>query len=528
MGKLIFASLLTLGVLLSLVFGLVMAVMLYTDAINIWLAIGLTVVVNFVLWLIGPYISDFTNRIFYKVEFLSEAQVTKQYPSVAKVIKQVSSEYKFPFPKFGVIADKNPTAFTYGSGRFNSRIVVTEGLFHFLNAKEQQAVVAHELGHIVNRDFIVMMVASTLVQIMYEIYAVLIRAKGKRAGNARIIAFAAYIFYIAGIYLLLYLSRTREYLADAFSAKLTDPQSLSDALIKVAYGIVAADDDDRSKRLLASTRHLGIMDVQNAKHYGITSYITHADPKVLAEVMVFDRVNPWAKIAELNSTHPLTGNRIDHLSDLSKDLGKKFSFDIDGAIARMKIDYGRLYGSFALGFFVSQLPFLFAVAAFLFLPLPWVPAAIGLGMLLQLPYRYPFSAPQSTTVIEQMRNPYASPVRGKPVQLSGKVIGRGVPGYIFGEDMMYQDATGLVFLNYTSALGFIGNFFFALKKLKTLFEVPSQVTGWFFRGLGSMIMLSKLEAKKETIRSYPILWNVVVPLLLIAVSIVLGLQIIQF
>jgi Zn-dependent protease with chaperone function len=524
MGKLIFASLLTLGVLLSLVFGLVMAAMIFTDAINIWLALGLTVAVNFVLWLIGPYISDFTNRIFYKVEFLSEAQVTKQYPKVAEVIKQVSSDYKFPFPKFGVIADKNPTAFTYGSGRFNSRIVVTEGLFHFLSAKEQQAVIAHELGHIVNRDFIVMMVASTLVQIMYEIYAVLIRARGKKAGYAKIIALAAYVFYIVGIYLLLYLSRTREYLADTFSAQITDPQTLSDALIKVAYGIVAADDDDRSKRLLASTRQLGIMDVQNAKHYGIMSYITNADPKALAEVMVFDRVNPWAKIAELSSTHPLTGNRIDHLSDLSKELGKKFSFDVDGAIARMKIDKGRLYGSFALGFLVSQLPLLFAIASFLFLPLTWVPAAIGLGMLLQLPYRYPFSASHSTTVIEQMRDPYASPARGKPLQLSGKVIGRGVPGYIFGEDMMYQDSTGLVFLNYTSALGFIGNFFFALKKLKTLFEVPSQVSGWFFRGLGSMIMLKKLETKQETIKSYPILWNVIVPLILIVVSIVLAMQ----
>ncbi|HSS95960.1 MAG TPA: hypothetical protein VLK33_02960, partial [Terriglobales bacterium] len=165
---------------------------------------------------------------------------------------------------------------------------------------------------------------------------------------------------------------------------------------------------------------------------------------------------------------------------------------------------------------------------FLFLPLASVPAAIGIGLLLRVPYRYSFSSPQKTTVIEQMRDPYASPVRGKAIQLEGKVIGRGVPGYIFGEDMMYQDPTGLIFLNYTSLFSFIGNLFFALKKIKTLFEAPSTASGWFFRGLGSSVVLSKLETKKETVKSYPLVWSAIFPVILIAVSIVLGLQLINF
>ncbi|HLF87462.1 MAG TPA: M48 family metalloprotease [Anaerolineales bacterium] len=523
MGRLIFSSLFTLAVLMSLVFGVVMAVMLFTDTINIWLAIGLTIIFNVIAWLVGPFFTDWLNRVFYKTKFISPEDLAKEHPEISEIIQKVSSEYNFHFPKFGVIADKNPTAFTYGSGRFNARIVVTEGLFHFLSAKEAQAVVAHELGHIVNRDFIVMMVASTLVQILFELYAVLIRAQGKRSGNLKIIALVSYGLYVFGIYLLLFLSRTREYLADAFSARYTSPQTLSDALIKVAYGIVAAGDDDSSKRLLASTRHLGIVDVVNAKYYGVTSYVAQNDSKVLAEVMVFDRVSPWAKIAELNSTHPLTGKRIGHLGDLAKEMGKKFSFDIDGAVERMKIDRSRLYADFALGFLVSLLPWILGLGVFLFVSIPGTLAAFGIGMLLQLAYRYPFGTPQPTTVLEEMRNPYASPARGKPVELSGKVIGRGVPGYIFGEDMMYQDKTGLIFLNYTSALGFLGNWFFALKKLKTLFEVPSTVKGWFFRGIGSMIMLRTLTTEKEKIRSYPILWSLLIPLILVALSVLLAL-----
>lgn len=326
------------------------------------------------------------------------------------------------------------------------------------------------------------------------------------------------MLYIIGIYLLYYLSRTREYLADAFSATITPPQDLSNALIKIAYGIVMAEDDDKAKRLLQSTRHLGIIDVKNAKHIGVASYITNADPNVLSEVMVFDKVNPWAKLAELNSTHPLIGNRIDHLSDISKVQGQPFSFDIDAAIARMGIDKSKLYESFALGLLVVFLPYILALCSLFFLPIALLPGTFALGLLLQLPYKFPAGTPLETTVLEQMINPYASPVRGKPVSFTGQVIGRGFPGFIFGEDMMYQDSTGLIFLNYSSAFGFIGNVFFALKKIKTLFSAPSRAAGWFYRGIGSMVSLKYIQTDQSKVRSHPILWTFLLPLIFIGIS----------
>ena len=518
MARLFFVSICTLGVLSSFVFGIVLSVLIFTNSVNIGFAIGVTIAVNILFWLVGPAFSDLLNRWFYKVTFLSKEEVMLRYPDIGQIIEHVSTQYAFAFPKIGIIPDKNPTAFTYGSARYNARIVLTEGIFHFLSPQEQRAVVAHELGHIVNRDFIVMMIASTLVQILYEIYAVLIRDKGKKSGLTKLIALASYVLYIIGVYILYYLSRTREYLADAFSATVTPPQDLSNALIKIAYGIVMAEDDDKAKRLLQSTRHLGIIDVKHAKHVGVTSYISHADPNILSEVMVFDKVNPWATLVELNSTHPLTGNRIAYLSDISKAQGKPFPFDIDAAIVRMNIDTTKLYDGFSLGLLVVVLPYLLALCSLPFLPLAFVPAAFALGLLLQLPYMFPGGAPQETTVLEQMRDPYASPVRGKPVTFTGQVIGRGSPGFIFGEDMMYQDKTGLVFLDYTSLFGFIGNLFFALKKIKTLFNVPSRASGWFYRGIGSMVLLRRVEANETRAQSYPVLWASVFPLILIALS----------
>ncbi len=146
-----------------------------------------------------------------------------------------------------------------GSIRSNSRIVVTEGIFAFLNEGERAAVYAHELGHIRNNDFIVMTIASTLLQVVYEIYYFskeMSKKRGGKKGNPfAMIALVAYIFYVVGNYTLLYLSRIREYFADAFSAEHTDPNHLAEALVKIALGILATPENNR---LVESTRHIGI------------------------------------------------------------------------------------------------------------------------------------------------------------------------------------------------------------------------------------------------------------------------------
>lgn len=525
MGKLFFASTVTLGLLFSFVFSMVILALLVVDAVSLGVAIALTVAINILLWLIGPWFTDFINRWLYKVQFLKKEEFETAHPAVAALIDRIAKEHKFKFPRIGIIPDKNPTAFTYGSGRYNCRIILTEGIFHFLNDDEACAVVAHEMGHIVNRDFIVMMVASTLIQILYEIYAWLIRINSgnkdnKAASAAKLIAIISYILYWIGVYLLLYLSRTREYLADTFSSKHVESRFLADALIKIAYGIVTADDSDSAKRLLQSTRHLGIMDVKNAKQVGTISYITHSDQSIIAEALVFDKVNPWAKLIELNSTHPLTGKRIEHLQKLAGEKGAAFPLDVRSALTKLSIDQGRLNKDFIGGIFILALPWIAGISAFFLLPIELVLGAVGVGLLLQVWYKFPHTAPVETTVLNELRNPYASPLRGKPIILSGSVIGRGVPGYVFGEDMMYQDKTGMIFLDFTHAFGFLGNIFFALKKIKNLFQVPSQAAGWFYRGMGAHVALRSLKLDAATIKSHPVAWAIVGPLLLMCASIV--------
>jgi Zn-dependent protease with chaperone function len=198
---------------------------------------------------------------------------------VHRLIHQVAQDYRFSPPRIGLIPDRNPTAFTYGLLRSNARIVVTEGLFEFLSEDEARAVVAHELGHIVNRDFILMTMAGMLVQILYQVYAATARSgSSDKKGRGAIVGVGALIGYYIGLYLLLFLSRTREYLADAFSAGRVEPKPLASALVKIAYGIVTVDDTEATQSLLRSTRHLGVIDVKNAGPLGLVAERRGGEP----------------------------------------------------------------------------------------------------------------------------------------------------------------------------------------------------------------------------------------------------------
>src|SRR5262249_39745862 len=155
---------------------------------------------------------------------------------------------------------------------------------------EQRAVVAHELGHIVNRDFIVMTAAGTLVQILYQVYAASIRSSegsGKNKGGQAAVGLTALAMYYAGIYLLFYLSRTREYLAHAFSAEQVEARRLAAALVKIAYGIVKVEDTEASQSLLQSTRHMGVIDVKKARYSGLEAESDLGDPQRASEAMLF-------------------------------------------------------------------------------------------------------------------------------------------------------------------------------------------------------------------------------------------------
>jgi Zn-dependent protease with chaperone function len=502
-----------------MVIGLVLAAMVATGEVNLTAAIILTIVINLFIWLISPWLSDLTLRWFNKLEFLDDATVKMRYPAVHQLVHQVADNYRFSTPRIGFIPDRNPTAFTYGLLRSNARIVVTQGIFEFLSEDEQRAVVGHELGHIVNRDFILMTMAGMLVQILYQVYAALARSgngSGDKKGKGAIVGLAALICYYIGIYLLLYLSRTREYLADAFSASRVEPQHLASALIKIAYGIVSVEDTEATQSLLRSTRHLGVIDVKNAQYSGLIAESTAKTPGSAAEAMLFDAYNPWAALVQLNSTHPLTGRRIAHLGEIAREKGQSFGdYDVEAAAKRVQLNRGRLWRRFLFELLLLVAPLLTGLLVGVLGAWPFVPAGIAAGILLTLPLRYPFRAPAGTTVMALMSDPGASPVRGQSVRLDGKPIGRVQAGFIAGEDFIFQDKTGLMAVDFRSMLGLLGNLFAGWKRVPKHFDQQGEVTGWFKRGMGGYLVQRELKTAAGTLRARPLFWQILISLIVI-------------
>lgn len=319
-GNLALASSITIALLVGIVFSLVTATIFIVNSPNPILGFGVavivTVLVNAIIFFVSPWIMDLTQGWLYHTRWVNLAEIERLSPESARTIQRVCNLKKITQPRLGIIDDNNPTAFTYGALPNSARLVVSAGLFKYLDDDEAATVYAHELGHIVHWDFAVMTVASTLVQITYLLY-VTIREVGKkindeRAENAAMItAFIAYGFYIVGTYLLLYLSRTREYFADHFAAEQTgNPNALSRALVKIAYGIVQETEKSKEpSRLMQGTRALGIYDAKAAASTG-TVYQISSSPEKIGRLFLWDLFNPWGWWMELNSTHPLTGSSI--------------------------------------------------------------------------------------------------------------------------------------------------------------------------------------------------------------------------
>lgn len=529
-GNLALAS----GVTLSLLFGMVLVLSLALVFIvgndnpmqGLAIAFGLTVIFNIAAFFLSPFLMDLTQSWLYQTRWVSLDEVANHSPEAARVIEQVCQAKKLKQPRLGIIDDQNPTAFTYGSLPNSARLVVSQGLFTYLEDEEVATVYAHELGHVVHWDFAVMTLASTLVQITYLIYVTasrLGRGGGKLKDAAGTAAVIAYVFYIVGTYLLLFLSRTREYFADHFAAETTgNPNALSRALVKIAYGIVEEGKrNSEPSRMIEGTRALGIYDHKAAASTG-TAYRIAAEPRQIGRVFLWDLFNPWGWWMELNSTHPLTGKRIRALSNYAEQLGLPTEFDMGRIIGEGKnLSKKKLYGNFVvdlllysampIGFFVGMVVGLTMMATMPFAPVGVAFVGLGVGMLVRTLVMFPnFQQAAESDVLKLMSNPYASPLRGQPTKLQGELIGRGDAGYQFGSDLKLQDRTGMIYLHFASRLGPIGNFLFGMKRVQNLLGAQVGATGWFRRGVAPWVDLTQFVTESGTVvKSFHRLWSLI-------------------
>ncbi len=162
-------------------------------------------------------------------------------PELYRIVENLTMSEGMPMPDLFIVEDGQPNAFATGRNPKNGVIAVTRGLLEMMDRNELEAVIAHELSHIKNRDVLLSTVVVVLAATVAFLSRVFLRStllgRGRREGNIITLIATILIAVLAPLIatiIKLAVSRRREYLADASAALMTrHPQALADALKKI-------------------------------------------------------------------------------------------------------------------------------------------------------------------------------------------------------------------------------------------------------------------------------------------------------
>ena len=492
-------SLLTISGLYFLLAAVIILITLITGQ-PVIIGIAISAVILLIQFLISPFMTDLSMKWFYKAKFNYEV------PEYLKnFIDEVCKANNMKYPRIGYIDDGAPNAFTYGHTKNDARVVLTRGIFELLTEEEVKTVVAHELGHASHYDMLFMTVAQLVPLVLYGIYELCIDTKDSKSNSnnsnsyTALIGVIAYILYIISNYIVLWLSRTREYYADSFSIEATkNPNALASALVKVGYGLSTAETN--AKHSAAKSNSLGIFDSKTSKALVVTTMEDDGSISKdhIKNAMKWEQWNIWAKWYELNSTHPLISKRLLAISARSNEFKQDPYIVFDLKKEESYVD------DFLIELLISFLPTIAIIVGVILGITGYIYAwnmglIIGGTLLVTLLFslikffrRYSKKEMKDTTVRDLLGEVKVSHITSIPCSLTGKVIGRGNPGCIFNEDFVIKDKTGIIFLDYNQPL-FIINKIFALFKSQEYFDKEIKITGWYRRSPVPYVELKTME-----------------------------------
>jgi heat shock protein HtpX len=246
---------------------------------------------------IGAY--WFSDSLVLSMANARRVEKKDEYPDLWNTLENLCITAGLPMPKLYIIDDPAPNAFATGRDQEHAVVAVTTGLLPLLSKSELEGVLAHELGHIGNRDMLLQTVVVVFAGIISIVADIALRASmfGGRDDERR-----NPVFFVLGIIALilaplaatiirLAISREREFLADATSALITRyPEGLASALEKI------------------SNFHQP-MKVQHAA----IAHLFISDPSGVNDISELQEGEKVSWVAKLFMTHPPVKERIERL-----------------------------------------------------------------------------------------------------------------------------------------------------------------------------------------------------------------------
>ena len=184
----------------------------------------------------------------------------EQEPELFAMVERVAMKAGMPMPKVAVINSMVPNAFATGRNPKNALVAVTVGIRQRLSDRELEAVMAHEIAHVRNRDMRVLAVANFLVTVTSFLMTMLFWnmlfggfGRRQQGGGIMLVYLVTILVYFLGQLLVLALTRYREYGADHSGAEISgDPGALANALEKISGSMAQIPDEDLRKLQTAS------------------------------------------------------------------------------------------------------------------------------------------------------------------------------------------------------------------------------------------------------------------------------------
>jgi heat shock protein HtpX len=190
------------------------------------MALAIALVMNGVSY----FFSDKIVLASYGAQPVTQAEA----PELHAIVANLAQRAGLPMPRIAIIPEDTPNAFATGRNPEHAVVAVTEGIMRTLSRPELEAVIAHELGHVKNRDILIGSLAAVLAQAIMFLsrFAGMFGSRDEEGRSNPIAGIAIMILGpVAAFLLQMAVSRSREYMADEYSAHLTGrPDMLASAL----------------------------------------------------------------------------------------------------------------------------------------------------------------------------------------------------------------------------------------------------------------------------------------------------------
>jgi heat shock protein HtpX len=254
-------------------------------------ALVLAGVFNFVTY----YYSDSLVIRMNKARIIQESD----NPTLFRAVRNVAQKANIPMPRVGIVDSPQPNAFATGRGPNRAVVCATSSILQTLTPDELEAVIGHEIGHVVHRDVLMSSVAATMAGAISYIgniamFSLLFGGGGRnRNGGSPLALLAIFLVPLGATFVQLGISRNDEYSADEYGAKLTrNPGGLITALEKITSKV--------------QTRP-------------ISTSAGSAPSPAAASLWI---VNPFrgSSLVELFSTHPPMPKRVEKLKKVAREM----------------------------------------------------------------------------------------------------------------------------------------------------------------------------------------------------------------